>query len=156
MRFRSVAFAWFMALIPAALSAQALDFEARVRAQEALERVHYEHRLWPAENPGPKPPFGEVFTRAQEETPKVYEFRITHNWGAAVSPWRGEASRPTAGRRGPRSPARSRCSSRAGSSSMPPDGDGGHIVFHFSAYNSLDKVVIASRAGCICRDGGVG
>jgi len=37
-----------------------LTFEERVKAQEALERVYYEHRVWPKENPAPKPPFEEM------------------------------------------------------------------------------------------------
>jgi len=28
-----------------------------VKAQEAMERVYYNHRIWPKENPGPKPAF---------------------------------------------------------------------------------------------------
>jgi subtilisin-like proprotein convertase family protein/N-acetylneuraminic acid mutarotase len=34
-----------------------LSFEERVEAQRALERVAYEHRVWPKDNPTPKPPF---------------------------------------------------------------------------------------------------
>ncbi|HPR63126.1 MAG TPA: kelch repeat-containing protein, partial [Thermoanaerobaculia bacterium] len=34
-----------------------LTFEERVEAQRAIERVYYNHRIWPEENPGPKPPF---------------------------------------------------------------------------------------------------
>jgi len=34
--------------------AQPLSVEDRVRAQEAIERVYYNHRIWPKENPGPK------------------------------------------------------------------------------------------------------
>ena len=37
-----------------------LTFEERVKAQEAIERVYYNHRIWPKENPGPKPPFNEM------------------------------------------------------------------------------------------------
>ncbi len=45
--------------------ARPLTFDDRVRAQEAIERVYYEHRIWPKENPGPKPPFEEMISRAQ-------------------------------------------------------------------------------------------
>jgi len=33
----------------------------------SIERVYYEHRIWPKENPGPKPPFEQMITRAQLE-----------------------------------------------------------------------------------------
>jgi hypothetical protein len=44
-----------------------LTFEDRVGAQEAIERVYFEHRIWPKENPGPKPPFERMISRAQIE-----------------------------------------------------------------------------------------
>ena len=37
-----------------------ITLEKRVAAQKAIERVYYEHRIWPKENPGPKPPFEEM------------------------------------------------------------------------------------------------
>src|SRR5262245_2119782 len=40
--------------------AHSLTFEERVAAQRAIERVYYNHRIWPKENPGPKPPFEEL------------------------------------------------------------------------------------------------
>ncbi len=39
---------------------RSLSFQQRVQAQTAIERVYYEHRLWPAENPGPKPQFEQA------------------------------------------------------------------------------------------------
>ncbi len=50
-----------------------LTFDDRVRAQEAIERVYYEHRVWPKENPGPKPPFEQMISRAQIEA-KVEDY----------------------------------------------------------------------------------
>ncbi len=41
-------------------SAESLTFEQRVKAQEAIERVYYNHRIWPADNPDPKPSFETV------------------------------------------------------------------------------------------------
>lgn len=43
-----------------AVPASALTFEERVEAQRAIERVYYNHRIWPKENPGPKPSFEEM------------------------------------------------------------------------------------------------
>lgn len=50
---------FWAALLPASGS---LSFEDRVAAQRSLERVAYEHRLWPKDNPGPKPPFEAFMT----------------------------------------------------------------------------------------------
>jgi len=50
-----------------------ITFDDRVRAQEAIERVYYEHRLWPKENPGPKPPFESMIGLAQIEA-KVEDY----------------------------------------------------------------------------------
>jgi len=44
-------------------AARPLTFEERVGAQEAIERFYYKRRLWPAENPAPKPPFEQVVSR---------------------------------------------------------------------------------------------
>lgn len=49
------------AYVPAA---SALTFEERVEAQRAIERVYYNHRIWPKENPGPKPPFEQMVQEA--------------------------------------------------------------------------------------------
>ena len=50
---------------------QSLTFDERVKAQEAIERVYYAHRIWPKENPQPKPPFEEMVPKA------VIEAKVT-------------------------------------------------------------------------------
>src|SRR5262245_4190839 len=42
--------------------ARPLTFEERVQAQEAVERVFWEHRIWPSENPDPKPAFEQTLS----------------------------------------------------------------------------------------------
>lgn len=37
-----------------------LTFEQRLDGHKAIERVYYEHRIWPQDNPGRKPPFEEL------------------------------------------------------------------------------------------------
>ncbi len=37
-----------------------LTLEERMEAQRAIERVYYNHRIWPKENPQPKPPFEKM------------------------------------------------------------------------------------------------
>ena len=37
-----------------------LTFEDRVAAQKAIEQVYWSHRIWPKENPAPKPPLSAV------------------------------------------------------------------------------------------------
>jgi N-acetylneuraminic acid mutarotase len=39
-----------------------LTFEDRVRAQEAIEQVYWSRRIWPKENPGPKPPLSAAIS----------------------------------------------------------------------------------------------
>jgi hypothetical protein len=41
-----------------------LDFEDRVRYQRRIEEVYWQHRIWPAENPGSKPALDEVLPDA--------------------------------------------------------------------------------------------
>lgn len=59
----------FLLLIATNLTA--INFDQRVDAQRAIERVYYSHRIWPAENPGPKPrlesALPEAFLRAKVE-----------------------------------------------------------------------------------------
>ena len=42
--------------------ARDLSFEDRVKAQKAIEQVYWNHRTWPKENPGPKPPLAAVIS----------------------------------------------------------------------------------------------
>ncbi len=44
-------------------SYEPLTFEQRVKAQEAIERVYYNHRIWPKENKTPKPPFEKMVSK---------------------------------------------------------------------------------------------
>jgi hypothetical protein len=50
-----------------------LTFEERVKAQEAIEKVYYNHRIWPKENPQPKPAFEKMVTKEQIEA-KVTDY----------------------------------------------------------------------------------
>jgi hypothetical protein len=56
MKMRGMAcLAWMcaLALAQVALAVRPpLSHDDRVRAQEAVERVYYNHRIWPKENPG--------------------------------------------------------------------------------------------------------
>ena len=67
----------FLVLSLIALSAIAafargpLTFEERAKAQQAIERVYYAHRIWPKENPQPKPPFEQMVPRS------VIEAKVT-------------------------------------------------------------------------------
>ena len=42
--------------------ARELSFDERVAAQKAIEQVYWNHRIWPKENPGPKPPLSTVMS----------------------------------------------------------------------------------------------
>src|SRR5258706_16346220 len=39
-----------------------LSFGDRIAAQKAIEQVYWNHRIWPKENPGPKPPLEAVLS----------------------------------------------------------------------------------------------
>jgi hypothetical protein len=46
--------------VPTPAAARGLTLEDRVRAQKAIEQVYWDHRVWPKENPTPKPPLSAV------------------------------------------------------------------------------------------------
>src|SRR6516165_291305 len=50
-----------------------LTFADRVACQRAIEEVYWRHRIWPKENPNPKPPLDAVISQAQLEN-KVAEY----------------------------------------------------------------------------------
>src|ERR1051326_2076075 len=48
-------------------AAAGLTFEERVAFQRAIEEVYWHHRIWPKENPRPKPSLDAVMSRTQLE-----------------------------------------------------------------------------------------
>src|SRR5438105_15635304 len=46
---------------------RALTFAERTAYQYAIEAVYWRHRIWPKENPGPKPPLGAIVSQRQIE-----------------------------------------------------------------------------------------
>jgi len=48
--------------------ARELTLDQRVAAQKAIEQVYWNHRIWPKENPGPKPPLSAVMSDAAIRT----------------------------------------------------------------------------------------
>src|SRR5437773_4876754 len=52
---------------PAKVSNRALTFADRVAYQYAIEEVYWRHRIWPKENPKPKPSLDEVMSAEQVE-----------------------------------------------------------------------------------------
>jgi hypothetical protein len=50
-----------------------LTFADRVAYQRAVEEVYWQHRIWPKENPGPKPSLDEVMLQQQIQE-KVEEY----------------------------------------------------------------------------------
>ena len=49
-------------LAASALPARELSIDERVTAQKAIEQVYWNHRIWPKENPGPKPQLAAVMS----------------------------------------------------------------------------------------------
>jgi hypothetical protein len=54
-------------------SQRTLTFADRVAHQRAVEEVYWRHRIWPKENPGPKPSLDEVMSQQQIQQ-KVQEY----------------------------------------------------------------------------------
>src|SRR5215470_16958856 len=48
-------------------SQRTLTFAQRVAYQRAIEEVYWRHRIWPKENPNPKPSLDAVMSQAQLE-----------------------------------------------------------------------------------------
>jgi hypothetical protein len=54
-----------LALLVAQAEARDLSLDERITAQRAIEQVYWNHRIWPAGNPGAKPPLSAVVSDAQ-------------------------------------------------------------------------------------------
>src|SRR5438552_18739614 len=52
---------------PAQVSQTTLTYTERVAYQRAIEDVYWNHRIWPGENPNPKPSLDAVMSQAQLE-----------------------------------------------------------------------------------------
>ena len=68
----------------AKISQGALTFAERVTYQRAIEDVYWRHRIWPKENPDPKPSLDAVMSQAQLEN-KVKGYLL--NWQALEDKW---------------------------------------------------------------------
>ena len=58
---------------PANTSQRALTFAERVSYQRAIEEVYWRHRIWPKDNPNPKPPLDAAISQAALEK-KVQDY----------------------------------------------------------------------------------
>src|SRR5215831_17214168 len=54
-------------------SQRTLTFAGRVAYQRAIEEVYWRHRIWPKENPDPKPSIDAIVSQAQLEN-KVADY----------------------------------------------------------------------------------
>jgi hypothetical protein len=67
-----------------------LTFAEHVAYQRAIEDVYWRHRIWPKENPGPKPPLDAVMSQAQLEK-KVEDYlrnsqALANYWQRPITP----------------------------------------------------------------------
>jgi len=66
-----------------------LSFEERVKAQEAIERVYYNKRIWPKENPQPKPAFEKMVPKetiqAKAEDIVLKNYALEETWGRPIT-----------------------------------------------------------------------
>src|SRR5437879_2050704 len=65
--------AFFRSEVPTTGSQRTLTFAERVAYQRAIEEVYWRHRIWPKENPKPKPSLDEVMS-AQQIEKKVEDY----------------------------------------------------------------------------------
>jgi N-acetylneuraminic acid mutarotase len=59
--------AFFNPKAPTKVSQRTLSFAERVAYQRAIEEIYWRHRIWPKENPDPKPSLDAVMSQAQLE-----------------------------------------------------------------------------------------
>ncbi|HSM15028.1 MAG TPA: kelch repeat-containing protein, partial [Thermoanaerobaculia bacterium] len=90
------------ALSGAALGATPRDLEERISCQRRIEQVYWSHRIWPSENPGPKPDLTAVLTRrqlvARVERSRLEEAALERVWGERLGPERIQAELDRIGR----------------------------------------------------------
>src|SRR2546427_6654612 len=84
-----IAFAATLLVGITTLPARELTFEERVQAQRAIEEVYWRHRIWPKENPRPKPPLSAVMPDAAIRA-KVEDYLKKSNaleilWGCPIT-----------------------------------------------------------------------
>src|SRR5262245_65985547 len=53
-----------VAAVASPTTASELTRAERLEAQRRIETVYWQHRIWPAENPGPKPALSEILPEA--------------------------------------------------------------------------------------------
>ena len=80
-------------LVPAGSASRpkrSLSFEERLAAQWAIEQVYWNHRIWPKENAGSKPPLSSVITdeivRAKVRDYLAESAALQELWNAPISP----------------------------------------------------------------------
>jgi hypothetical protein len=56
--------AFFNPKAPTKVSQRTLSFAERVAYQRAIEEIYWRHRIWPKENPDPKPSLDAVMSQA--------------------------------------------------------------------------------------------
>jgi len=66
-----------------------LTFDERVEAQRAIEEVYWRHRIWPKENPAPKPPLSDVLSeealRARVDDILAKSVALDEFWGRPIT-----------------------------------------------------------------------
>jgi N-acetylneuraminic acid mutarotase len=67
--------AFFRSEAPATVSQRTLTFAERMAYQRAIEDVYWRHRIWPKENPDPKPSLDAVMSQAELEK-KVKDYLL--------------------------------------------------------------------------------
>src|SRR5260370_10954377 len=70
--------AFFHSEAPTNVSQRTLTFAERVAYQRSIEDVYWRHRIWPKENPNPKPSLGSLMSQGQLESKVASYLRESH------------------------------------------------------------------------------
>ena len=75
---------------PAYFKTGVLTLQDLIWAQTQIERIYYSHRLWPKENPRPKPPFEQMVSAALIEKKAMEPLRMSdalkQYWNIEITP----------------------------------------------------------------------
>ena len=88
-------------------SQRILTLDDRVAAQKAIEQVYWNHRIWPKENPGPKPPLSAVLSdtairaRVEDDLAKSTALEIYWQRPIAIDQLQAELGRMAKGSHDP-------------------------------------------------------
>src|SRR6476659_8287260 len=75
--------------LPSSAQQRSLDLNTRISYQHAMEEVYWQHRIWPKENPGPKPFLEQLLSPEQLQAKTEDALRMSNAlekyWHVSIS-----------------------------------------------------------------------